>query len=59
MQPLKAHGKDITMITGLDRTFKNGQDVHAQGASCYLTSLSPAQAAERASAIRTAARWTS
>ena len=42
MQPLKAHGKDITMITGLDRTFKNGQDVHAQGASCYLTSLSPA-----------------
>ena len=29
MQPLKAHGKDITMITGLDRTFKNGQDVHA------------------------------
>ena len=46
MQPLKAHGKDITMITGLDRTFKNGQDVHAQGASCYLTSLSPAQAAD-------------
>ena len=46
MQPLKAHGKDITMITGLDRTFKNGQDVHAQGASCYLTSLSPEQAAD-------------
>lgn len=47
MQPLKEHAKDITMITGLDRTFKNGQDVHAQGASCYLTSLSPAQAAEK------------
>ena len=45
MQALKAHSKDITMITGLDRTFKNGQDVHAQGASCYLTSLSPGQAA--------------
>jgi len=45
MEPLRAHAKDITMVTGLDRTFKNGQDVHAQGASCYLTSLSPAQAA--------------
>jgi len=47
MEPLKAHAKDITMVTGLDRTFKNGQDVHAQGASCYLTSLSPTQAAEQ------------
>ncbi len=47
MEPLRAHAKDITMVTGLDRTFKNGQDVHAQGASCYLTSLSPAQATEQ------------
>ena len=47
MQPLQDHTKDVTLITGLDRTFKNGQDVHAQGASCYLTSLSPAQAAEQ------------
>ncbi len=45
MQPLKGYTKDVTLITGLDRTFKNGQDVHAQGASCYLTSLSPVQAA--------------
>ena len=44
MQPLSDHTKDITLVTGLDRTFKNGQDVHAQGASCYLTSLSPEQA---------------
>jgi hypothetical protein len=44
MQPLAGHTKDITLVTGLDRTFKNGQDVHAQGASCYLTSLSPEQA---------------
>ncbi|MBC8352893.1 MAG: DUF1552 domain-containing protein [Planctomycetes bacterium] len=44
MQPLSDHTKDITLVTGLDRTFKNGQDVHAQGASCYLTSLSPVQA---------------
>ena len=45
MQPLAEHTNDVTLITGLDRTFKNGQDVHAQGASCYLTSLSPEQAA--------------
>lgn len=47
MQPLAAHSDDVTLVTGLDRTFKNGQDVHAQGASCYLTSLSPAQAQEQ------------
>ncbi|MDP6904553.1 MAG: DUF1552 domain-containing protein [Verrucomicrobiota bacterium] len=47
MQPLADHIEDVTLITGLDRTFKNGQDVHAQGASCYLTSLSPVQAAEQ------------
>ena len=47
MLPLKDHTEDITLVTGLDRTFKNGQDVHAQGASCYLTSLSPVQAQEQ------------
>ena len=47
MLPLADHAKDITLVTGLDRSFKNGQDVHAQGASCYLTSLSPVQAAEQ------------
>ena len=47
MKPLLTHKDDITMVTGLDRTFKNGQDVHAQGASCYLTSVSPHQAAEK------------
>ena len=47
MQPVLKHKDDVTMITGLDRTFKNGQDVHAQGASCYLTSVSPEQAAEK------------
>ena len=47
LQPLAGHTKDVTLITGLDRTYKNGQDVHAQGASCYLTSLSPAQAAAK------------
>ncbi len=47
MQPLRDLSEDFTMITGLERTYKNGQDVHAQGASCYLTSLSPAQATEQ------------
>jgi hypothetical protein len=45
MEPLRDHADDITMVTGLERSYKNGQDVHAQGASCYLTSLSPEQAA--------------
>ena len=47
MEPLKEHAKDVTLVTGLERTFKNGQDVHAQGASCFLTSVSPSQAAEK------------
>lgn len=45
MQPLAPHSRDISLVTGLDRTYKDGQDVHAQGASCYLTSVSPEQAA--------------
>ncbi len=48
MEPLKEHIEDVTLVTGLERTYKNGQDVHAQGASCYLTSLSPEQAQEQA-----------
>jgi len=47
MQPLSPHSADITLVTGLDRTYKDGQDVHAQGASCYLTSVSPQQAAAK------------
>jgi len=47
MEPLKEYSEDISLVTGLERTYKNGQDVHAQGASCYLTSLSPVQAQEQ------------
>ncbi len=47
MQPLADHAGDISLVTGLERTYKNGQDVHAQGASCYLTSLSPVQAQDQ------------
>ena len=47
MKALHPFKDRISLITGMDRTFKNGQDVHAQGASCFLTSVSPDQAAEK------------
>ncbi len=31
----------IALITGLDRSFQNGTDSHAQAASCFLTSTAP------------------
>ncbi len=31
----------VELITGLDRTFQNGTDVHAQCASCFLSSAVP------------------
>jgi hypothetical protein len=47
MQPLAKHKKNITLITGLDRSYQNGTDVHAQAGSCYLSSVSPGEAIER------------
>lgn len=41
MQPLESLKHKLTLITGMDRTFQNGTDVHAQCASCYLSSASP------------------
>lgn len=41
MQPLKAFKDKINLITGMDRTFQQGTDVHAQCASCYLSSAPP------------------
>jgi Protein of unknown function (DUF1552) len=41
MQPLDALKDNITLITGMDRTFQYGTDVHAQCASCYLSSARP------------------
>ena len=38
LQPLKDR---VTLITGLDRTFQIGTDVHAQCASCFLSSAAP------------------
>ena len=31
----------LSLITGLDRTFQQGTDSHAQAASCFLTSVAP------------------
>ncbi|MCB1278743.1 DUF1552 domain-containing protein [Prosthecobacter sp.] len=41
MQPLEEMKHKVTLITGMDRTFQQGTDVHAQCASCYLSSAEP------------------
>lgn len=41
MEPLEKLKDKITLITGMDRTFQQGTDVHAQCASCYLSSARP------------------
>ena len=38
MKPLENLKQHINLITGMDRTFQQGTDVHAQCASCYLSS---------------------
>ncbi len=41
MEPLRNFKDKINLITGMDRTFQQGTDVHAQCASCYLSSAAP------------------
>ena len=41
MMPLSGLKNKINLITGMDRTFQQGTDVHAQCASCYLSSAPP------------------
>lgn len=41
MEPLAPFKDQINLITGMDRTFQQGTDVHAQCASCYLSSAEP------------------
>lgn len=41
MQPLESLKTQVNLITGMDRTFQQGTDVHAQCASCYLSSARP------------------
>lgn len=38
MKPLESLKEKINLITGMDRVYQNGTDVHAQCASCYLSS---------------------
>lgn len=38
LQPLENLKSQVNLITGMDRTFQQGTDVHAQCASCYLSS---------------------
>ncbi|MEZ6114587.1 MAG: DUF1552 domain-containing protein [Pirellulaceae bacterium] len=37
-QPLEAIKEHVTLITGMDRFYKHGSDVHAQCGSCFLSS---------------------
>lgn len=41
LQPLQGLQDKVSLITGMDRTFQNGTDVHAQCASCFLSSAAP------------------
>ena len=41
LQPLEEYKQHVNLITGMDRTFQQGTDVHAQCASCYLSSAKP------------------
>lgn len=41
LEPLRPVKDHVNFITGMDRTFQQGTDVHAQCASCYLSSAAP------------------
>lgn len=41
LAPLEPVRDKVALVTGLDRTFQNGTDVHAQCASCFLSSAAP------------------
>ena len=41
LQPLESVKEKVSLITGLMRTKQEGTDVHAQCASCYLSSADP------------------
>ncbi len=43
LEPLAALRKEITICTGLDRTFVGGTGVHAQCGACWLTSSPPGE----------------
>ncbi|MDZ4849866.1 MAG: DUF1552 domain-containing protein [Pirellulaceae bacterium] len=41
LEPLTTMRNKVTLITGMDRTYQNGTDVHAQCGSCFLSSAAP------------------
>ena len=41
LEPLESIKHKVSLVTGMDRTFQQGTDVHAQCASCYLSSAKP------------------
>ncbi len=41
LEPLRSVADQVSLVTGLDRTFQIGTDVHAQCASCFLSSAPP------------------
>jgi hypothetical protein len=41
LKPLEKLKDKVTLISGMDRTFQIGTDVHAQCASCFLSSAEP------------------
>ena len=41
LEPLEPVKDEVSLVTGLDRTFQIGTDVHAQCASCFLSSAAP------------------
>jgi len=43
LQPLAPVQSDITLVTGLDRTYVGGTGVHAQCGACWLTSSPPVE----------------
>ena len=48
LKPLENLKDKVTLITGMDRTFQIGTDVHAQCASCFLSSAEPFSITESA-----------
>ena len=43
LSPLDKMGAKVTLITGLDRTWKDSADQHEQCGSCFLSSVAPSE----------------
>ena len=41
MQPLENLREKVSLVTGMDRAYQHGSDVHAQCGSCFLSSATP------------------